>query len=273
MRRCWLVLACFLPVPAVQAQPTFKLGVGPHLHPAAVLKLTGNRLERSAVKDDPGFRLQFHVLRNGKSYLTSDARLSVFLELPNKESGDYAAVLELFYPAYKAGKEQKGQFKAISPFVVYQVPAPGTPVKVLAPTPALVVDCGKGDGKTQDVMLDKDYGYKLIQGKPLEAWPAASRKHAWMDPKTVRFEVSLPKEVPGTLRLHLVDGDGMGRKCKVTIQGRPLPELADFAAAGKEIELPLSGAETKVGKIEVSIESTGKGSAVVSAVTFTPAVR
>ncbi|MFO0967722.1 MAG: hypothetical protein U0793_19340 [Gemmataceae bacterium] len=263
--------ALFLLPSLAAAQPTYKLGVDSHVYPGAVLKLEGARLSRGAVKDDPGFRLQFHVLKDGKSLQTKNARLEDAIDLPTKEPGDYAAVLELFYPAYKGGSETKGQFKAISPYLLYNVSAPGGPIKTLTREPALVLDCGKGDGKAQDVKLAKDYGYKLIQGKPLEGWPAAVKKHAWMDPKSVRFEIALPKETPGTLRLLLVDGDTAGRKCKVVIQGRPLPVVADFGGPGKQVEMPLSTTETKTGKIEVSIEALDKGTAVVSTVEFVPA--
>lgn len=270
-----LLLLVFLPLGLASsafAQPTYKLGVDAHVFPSAVLRLDGSKMTRSKVKDDPGFKLRFHVLKDGKSLQTADARAAESFDLPTKEKGTYAAVLELFYPAYKPGKEQKGQFKAISDYLVYHVISPGAPIKLLARKPALTLECGKGEGKGQEVTLAKDYGYKLVQGKPLDTWPpTAAKSHAWTDPKQVKFEITLPKETPGTLRLHLVDGDGLGRKCKVVIQGRPVPLVEGFAA-GKRVEFPLSIAETKTGKIEVMIESTdAKMSAVVSGVEFVPA--
>jgi hypothetical protein len=262
-----LAFACSL-----QAQ-TYKLGVPPHAHPAATLKVDGGKVQRGPVTDDPGFRLRFHVLKDGKSLSTHDARAVESIDLPSKEPGAYAAVLELFYPSYKPGKETKGQFKAISPYVLYQVVSAGAPIKLIEREPVLILDCGNMDGKAQETRVGKGYGYKLIQGKPLEGWPATvARTHAWMDPKAVRFEISLPPETAGTLRLHLVDGDAAGRKCKVTIQGRGLPALADFGGAGKRTELPVSIAETKPGKIEVAVETLeSKAAAVVSVIEFVPA--
>jgi hypothetical protein len=271
MRSCTTAALLLLTTSLASAQPTYKLGVPAHVHPAAALKLEGAKLTRGAVADDVGFRLQFQVFKDGKPLLTENARVVGAIDLPTKEPGAYAAVVELFYPAYKGGNEQKGLFRAISPYLVYNVSAPGGPVKIIEREPALVVECGKDDGKTQDVKIAKDYGYKLVQGKPLEGWPAAAKKHAWTDPKMVRFEIALPKEMPGTLRLHLVDGDNAGRKCRLTVQGRPLPDVVEFGGAGKFIERSLSNAETKMGKIEVSVEALEKGSAVVSSLVFVPA--
>src|SRR5262245_6704245 len=56
------------------AQPTYKLGVGAHLNPSATLKLEGTAITRSAVRDDPGFRLQYHFLKDGKTLTTAEAR-------------------------------------------------------------------------------------------------------------------------------------------------------------------------------------------------------
>src|SRR5262249_4967122 len=157
-----------LVLPALAAaQPTYRLGVDAHVFPSAVLKLEGARLSHGPVKDDPGFRLPFHILKDGKSLLTQNARLDDAIDLPTKDAGDYAAVVELFYQAYTGGSETKGQSKAISPYVLYTVGAPGGTIKTRTCEPALVLDCGKGDGKAQDIKLAKDFGYKLIQGKPL----------------------------------------------------------------------------------------------------------
>src|SRR5688572_27837240 len=65
-------------------QPTFKLGVDAHVFPTATLKVEGLRLTRSTVKDDPGFKLQFHILKDGKSLQIVNARASESVDLPNK---------------------------------------------------------------------------------------------------------------------------------------------------------------------------------------------
>jgi hypothetical protein len=96
------------------AQPTYKLGVKPDLTPHAVLQLEGNKVVRSEVHEDPGFRLQYHVMKDGKSLPVADARTSSTIDLPAQGAGTYIVTLELFYPGYKTGTVQKGNFKAIS---------------------------------------------------------------------------------------------------------------------------------------------------------------
>ena len=115
MGKEWVVAGIVLvfAAPAL-AQPTFKLGVPPHLQPQATIKLDGNRIARSPVKDDPGFRLQFHVQKDGKTLADLDARASASIDVLKKEPGVYTVALELFYPSYKPGKEQKGHFLPIS---------------------------------------------------------------------------------------------------------------------------------------------------------------
>ena len=58
--------------------------------------------------------------------------------MPQKEAGTYTVVLELFYPAYKGGTAQKGEFKPISNVLTYKVEAGGkvTLVETPAPKPA-----------------------------------------------------------------------------------------------------------------------------------------
>src|SRR4051812_45024103 len=92
--------------PFANGQPAYKLGVGAHLSPSAALTLEGAALGRSAVKDDPGFRLQYLVLKDGKEVAALDARANPTLPVPQKEAGTYTVVLQAFYPAYKGGKGQ-----------------------------------------------------------------------------------------------------------------------------------------------------------------------
>jgi hypothetical protein len=107
------ILACWLTATAAWAQPAFKLGVKPEYPPQATLHLAGNQISRSAVKDDPGFRLQYHLKKDGKTLTIVDARANAVLAVPNKDPGIYSVALELFYPAYKGGNAQKGEFRPI----------------------------------------------------------------------------------------------------------------------------------------------------------------
>jgi hypothetical protein len=109
-------------LPIVTAQPTYKLDVKPHLKPLSTVKLEGNRVSRTELADDPGFRLQFHVKQSdGKSITTTDARLSQSIDLPVQAAGAFSIALELFYPAYKGGTSQKGEFKTVSNVLYYKV--------------------------------------------------------------------------------------------------------------------------------------------------------
>jgi hypothetical protein len=105
--------------PAV-AQPTYKLGVKPDLKPLATLKFDGDQLKRSDLSDDPGFRMQYHFKKDGKSAAEVEARATPELKVPLKEAGTYTVVLELFYPAYKGGGAQKGEFKAVSNVLTFK---------------------------------------------------------------------------------------------------------------------------------------------------------
>jgi len=119
----------------VQAQPTYKLDVRKDLNPKATLSLKGEQVVRSEVTDDPGFRLQFHFKKADKTLATADGRGETGAKLPSLEAGEYSVVLELFYPAYKGGTAQKGEFKAISEVLRYRVEAGGK-ATVMAMPPA-----------------------------------------------------------------------------------------------------------------------------------------
>lgn len=121
-------------------QTVYKTIVKPDLKPLATLKIDGAKIVRTDVADDPGFRLQYHFKKDGKTVGQAEARSSEALDVPQKEAGTYTVVLELFYPGYKGGTVQKGEFKPISNVLTYKVePAakPEEPVKVtLIETPA-----------------------------------------------------------------------------------------------------------------------------------------
>lgn len=127
------VLALALVAGVASAQPTYRLGVKPDLKPLATLKLEGTKINRTDVDDDPGFRLQYHFKKDGKTVSQVEARSTETLAVPQKEAGTYTVVLELFYPGYKTGTVTKGEFKPISNVLTYQVEPgakPEDPVKV-----------------------------------------------------------------------------------------------------------------------------------------------
>jgi hypothetical protein len=119
-RRFTLAVAFLLVcITGAQAQPTYKLGVKPDLKPQATLQLEGGRVTRSDVADDPGFRLQYHIQKAGKTLALVDARASKAVDLPQSEPGVYGVTLELFHPDYKGGNAQKGGFRPISNVILY----------------------------------------------------------------------------------------------------------------------------------------------------------
>jgi hypothetical protein len=122
----------------VLAQTAYKLGVKPDLKPLATLKIDGSKIVRTDVADDPGFRLQYHFKKDGKTVAQAEARANETLDVPQKEAGTYTVVLELFYPAYKNGTATKGGFKPISNVLTYKVEAGAaaeSPVKVTVVEP------------------------------------------------------------------------------------------------------------------------------------------
>jgi hypothetical protein len=122
-------VAWLLVTGAAVAQPTYKLDVKPELRPRATLRLAGKQVGRSALTDDPGFRLQFHFKKDGKSVAVIEARSKDAVDLP-AEAGVYTVVLELFHPAYKGGTAQKGEFRPVSPVLAYRVEA-GNPLRIV----------------------------------------------------------------------------------------------------------------------------------------------
>ena len=111
-----LALAC-----ASAAQPTYRLDAKRDLKPRATLTLADGKVSRSAVTDDPGYRLQFRFEKDGKVIATPEARSDSSVSLPATEVGTYVVTLELFYPAYKGGNQRKGEYKPISETLTYKV--------------------------------------------------------------------------------------------------------------------------------------------------------
>jgi hypothetical protein len=274
VKKTAISLALILVVaPLARAQPTYKLEV--RTNPQASLTLEGTVLKRSAVKDDPGFRLQYHIQKDGKTVAAVEARAQPTLNIQHKEAGTYTVVLEVFYPAYKGGNAQKGKFQAISNVVTYRyTPGAKPTIQIVippAPVAALVILCGKGMGKAQDTKATAGYGYKLLQGTLFDGWPAGGKTHCWTDPKEVRFEITLPTNAAGTLRLFFLDGDKRQRKQKLLVQGQPKGDIDTFAGAGKQIDVLVGPADAKAGKIEVRVQNLNPAAnAVVSSVEFLP---
>jgi hypothetical protein len=111
------------------AQPTYKLDVKPNLKPLATLELKAGKFVRSAVRDDPGFRLQYHFKKDGKTIAVVEARAATEASPLVTAPGTYTVVLELFYPNYRGGNGPKGVYKPVSNVLTYQISA-GTPPRI-----------------------------------------------------------------------------------------------------------------------------------------------
>lgn len=277
---------------ALHAQGTYKLEVKPNLKPSAILSLEEGQVRRSALKDDPGFRMEFTFKKDGKTLKIIQARGTDRVDLPDKTPGVYSAVLELFYPSYKGGNEQKGKFQPASNELIYEVKAPaqaGGQVQVVLLAsrplpdtsrvlgkPALVVQCGKELGKKEKELVSPGYDCQLIQGTPYDGWKTpAGKSHCWMDKEKVHFVVQMPKGTAGVLRLHMVDGDGnnmLFRFQKLLVAGKQISQQAVFHGAGIIEFVDLAADDTKDGRVEVMVQTLlPKLTAVISTVEFFPA--
>src|SRR5262249_37454712 len=99
----------------------YKLDAKRDLKPSATLTLADGQATRSAVTDDPGYRLQFHFKKDGKTIATPEARSESSVALPTTGPGTYSVTLELFYPSYKGSSQRKREFKPISESITYEV--------------------------------------------------------------------------------------------------------------------------------------------------------
>src|SRR4051812_21216030 len=108
------LLVCLACAHHATAQPTYRLDAKRDLKPAAKLTLADGKVTRTAVTDDPGYRLQFNFTKDGKSVATAEARAEASVALPTTEPGTYVVTLELYFPSYKTGNQRKGEYRPIS---------------------------------------------------------------------------------------------------------------------------------------------------------------
>lgn len=284
-------VAFFTSADALLGQGTYKLEVKTQLKPAAALTFEGTKIQRSALKDDPGFRLQYTFKKDGKPLKSLEARGAESVDLPDQSPGTYSVTLELFHPSYKSGSVQKGQFRQASNELIYELKAPakaGGPAQVklignkplidtsrVLGKPAVVLQCGKGGGKEEKELLAPGYEFQLLQGTRHDGWgPPAGKSHAWLDKDKVHFVLKVPVGVAGVLRLHSVDGEGTNfrfRMQKLLVEGKEIATQAVFHGAGVVEVIDISAKDTQDGKIDVVFQNALRPlTAVVSVVEFFP---
>jgi hypothetical protein len=128
-------------------------------------------------------------------------------------------------------------------------------------------------GKQQDQVKLSGFDYQLIQGELHDDWkPPAARSHRWSHPKEVVFELTMPPGTTGKLKLHFVDGGLAGDvKQKLTVAGNFIGEYEGFIGTGKHVEVPITAANTREGKLRVSIEAVSKAACVSTVELLHPA--
>jgi serine/threonine protein kinase len=144
--------------------------------------------------------------------------------------------------------------------------------RVLQPT--LIIQCGKANGKQQDQKKAAGYDYKLVQGKNHDGWDVgagAVKSHCWHDEKELIFEITIPKGTGGLLHLMFCDGDKLGRKQTLFVQGKQFGGVYENFGVAENVDVPVPASEADQGKITVKlVNQAGKYNAVVSVIEFSP---
>lgn len=94
--------------------------------PQAEIRLEGQKVTRGHVHNDWGLRLQWQVSHDGKVVATPPARAELSYEHPDKTSGTWEIVLQMWkYVNYRKNPEGEfidSSFIDISPPVTYTIP-------------------------------------------------------------------------------------------------------------------------------------------------------
>ena len=118
---------------------------------------------------------------------------------------------------------------------------------------------------------DQGYGCTLDQGYEYNGWPVtAPATYCWAQAGQLKFHVTVPAGVSGTLGLYLVDGDNYqgGRDETVYADGQNAGTFSNFQQ-GKWVDVNLTAAETANGQINIEVDNARQGSNVaVSEVAF-----
>lgn len=155
-------------------------------------------------------------------------------------------------------------------------PAAGQPKASVLGQPALVIRCGKKNGSQERELLTDGYGYTLIQGKSFtipKPGAASTEFHCWFDKESIKFEVTVPPGVAGTLRLHFWDFENTGRKQKLIVQDKEIGNYENFDGAGVFAEVPIAAAVSQNGTVTVTVRklpNSAGHNVVVSSIEFIP---
>jgi hypothetical protein len=131
--------------------------------------------------------------------------------------------------------------------------------------------CMLGYTPQETWQADQGYGCTLDQGYEYNGWPVtAPTTYCWAQAGQLKFHVTVPAGVSGTLGLFLVDGDNYqgGRDETVYVDGQNVGTFNNFQQ-GKWVDVNVTAAETASGQINVEVDNARQGSNVaVSEVAF-----
>ena len=132
----------------------------------------------------------------------------------------------------------------------------------------LVVNCGKR--AKENVRENEGYAFELVQGDRRNTWPkTCPLNHCWYHDNKIVFNIRVPKQQTGTLRLTFVAGSHPDRKQKYAVEGKHTGMLSAFAA-GRNVDVPISAADSADGRVHVEITPTSRHLAVISRLQFIP---
>ncbi len=138
--------------------------------------------------------------------------------------------------------------------------------------PNEVVALDLGSRKGDIVYLAKGWDFRFRKGYSFAGWPTEVN-HCWADYDSLEFDLLCPKDVAGTLKLYIIDGDNFhgGRKQSISVAGRLLGEYESFGN-GRWVEVPATAADTASGRVSVVAKNLKpEANAVISLVRFVEA--
>jgi hypothetical protein len=126
----------------------------------------------------------------------------------------------------------------------------------------LLLCCGRSDGE----MIDNEPGYSISWVGASEQWDGWDGKVSYcrQNSKEFGFQLGLPKEAKGLLRLYIIDPDNYqgGRKETIVVGGDTVGTFEHFQD-GRWIEVPVNSDKTVDGKLDVKIVNARDGANAV----------
>lgn len=152
-------------------------------------------------------------------------------------------------------------------FVPGKTPLPQGPVKVEI-KPGAKAPVGTAELQWQAALdaadLPLGYGYQVVLGNVSRL---SEEKSAWVEPDTIQFILRVKPGDEGMLRLYMEDLDAAGRVQSISVQGRKLATIENFAS-GLWLGIPVDREMSATGIIGVAIQCEDGPGAILSGVEF-----